>query len=169
MVSGNGDRHRDGVIAVLQPSSSWPWTWVCTRFWGAAMSGQDCGDPQSDDVVESTTSRPLQTVGTNWEPDPRERKLEVGASPKFPYTGGAAHHHQPIYSFHLIQGTPSPAKESQQHLSNPGSRPHTEELRWGEGGTDGEGCLGQRDSDLGQGWSWLWQLHCQSDWWVHGG
>lgn len=35
--------------------------------------------PQSDDVVESTTSRPLQTVGTNWEPDPRERKLEVGS------------------------------------------------------------------------------------------
>lgn len=28
---------------------------------------------QSDDVVESTTSRPLQTVGTNWEPDPWPR------------------------------------------------------------------------------------------------
>ena len=54
------------------------------------MSGQECGDPQSDDVVESTTSRPLQTVGTNCEPDPRERKLEVGASPKVPYTVGQA-------------------------------------------------------------------------------
>ena len=52
------------------------------------MSGKECGDPQSDDVVESTTSRPLQTVGTNWEPDPRKRKLEVGASLEVPSVSG---------------------------------------------------------------------------------
>lgn len=71
------------------------------------MSGKECGDPQSDDVVESTTSRPLQTVGTNWEPDPRKRKLEVGASPEVPSQSvgireaglwGAAHHHPPPHS-----------------------------------------------------------------------
>ena len=71
------------------------------------MSGKECGDPQSDDVVESTTSRPLQTVGTNWEPDPRKRKLEVGASPEAPSQSvgireaglqGAAHHPPPPHS-----------------------------------------------------------------------
>ena len=71
------------------------------------MLGKECGDPQSDDVVESTTSRPLQTVGTNWEPDPRKRKLEVGASPEIPSQSvgireaglwGAAHHYPPPHS-----------------------------------------------------------------------
>lgn len=86
------------------------------------MSGQECGDPQSDDVVESTTSRPLQTVGTNWEPDPRERKLEVGASPKVPYTVGKQgggeqvtiipHTPSPVQPH--LGGTSPPAKESQQ-------------------------------------------------------
>lgn len=67
-------RGRHGVV-LLQCSSQLPLG--CGRGStpgsGAAMSGQECRVLQSDDVVESTTSRPLQTVGTNWDPDPRER------------------------------------------------------------------------------------------------
>lgn len=44
--------------------------------------------PQSDDVVESTTSRPLQTVGTNWEPEPRKGSQRLGPTPRsFPKSG----------------------------------------------------------------------------------
>lgn len=57
---------------MLQLTSSWPWKRVYTGF-GAAIVRAGVWGLQSDDVVESTTSRPLQTVGTNWDPDPRER------------------------------------------------------------------------------------------------
>lgn len=57
---------------------------------GAAVPGEaGVRGPQSDDVVESTTSRPLQTVGTNCEADPRERKLEMGADPPVLHPGRA--------------------------------------------------------------------------------
>lgn len=92
------------------------------------MSGKECGDPQSDDVVESTTSRPLQTVGTNWEPDPRKRKLEVGASLEVPSVSGhqggrtaesssPPPHPTPVQPH--LGGTPPLAKESQQPRKRP--------------------------------------------------
>lgn len=52
------------------------------RVPGSSRAEAGVWGPQSDDVVESTTSRPLQTVGTKWEPDPEERKLEIGADPE---------------------------------------------------------------------------------------
>lgn len=71
-MSDSGGRHGVGVIAVLQPTSSWPWKRVYTGI-GSSHVRAGVWDLQSDDVVESTTSRPLQTVGTNWDPDPGER------------------------------------------------------------------------------------------------
>lgn len=73
-----------GIIAGLQPTSSWH------RVPGSGCAKAGARGPQSDDVVESTTSRPLQTVGTNWEPDPGERELEMGADPEGLQRGRAA-------------------------------------------------------------------------------
>lgn len=58
---------------LLALDTLWP------RVSGSSRAKAGVWCPQSDDVVESTTSRPLQTVGTNWEPDPRERMPEVGS------------------------------------------------------------------------------------------
>lgn len=136
-----------GIIAVLQPTSSQLWSR------GAAVLRQVWG-PQSDDVVESTTSRPLQTVGTDWEPDPRKRKLEIGADPKVLHRGGRGR-------------TPTSTLSCPQprNLSSPGGGPHAEE----QGGEAQVEAAAGADADLGRGWSWPWLRCCQSGWWVRGG
>lgn len=69
------------LLQCSQPTSSWSWMRVYAGF-GSSHVRAGVWDLQSDDVVESTTSRPLQTVGTNWDPDPRERQPEVGTDSK---------------------------------------------------------------------------------------
>lgn len=70
-----------GVTAVLQLTSPGP---GCRSAPGPREQLCPAGTwgPQSDDVVESTTSRPLQTVGTNWEPEPRKGSQRSGPTPR---------------------------------------------------------------------------------------
>lgn len=115
------------------------------RVPGSGCAKAGARGPQSDDVVESTTSRPLQTVGTNWEPDPGERELEMGADPEGLQRGRAAG---------AEGGPPTP----------PSPVP-------GQGASAAQGAEeGVRaDADLGRGWSWPWPPCCRSGWWARGG